>query len=207
MPKNLYKTSLDGERNGGIGLAGAAAAAAGEVPGDEEEEHLHVNQDMYKAVEVKPGECFEVVLKNNDLKSVLTWDFDVLNKDVKFTMFRTMGLAAASNKEAHRQRTASSKLTVLEENKLIEEGVDFVKEEPPLLCRPKESVQGSHVMDTNGTYILQWQCPEDGPGTKSGNAQLLYYYEVLSSESYRGSMTSLQSGFSQMSAASSCQSR
>lgn len=61
-------------------------------------------------------------------------------------------------------------------------------------------------MDTNGTYILQWHCPATTPA-KAGSAQLLYYYEVLSSESYRGSMTSLQSGFSAMSVASSCQSR
>lgn len=71
-------------------------------------------------------------------------------------------------------------------------------------------------MDTNATYILQWKCPvaeknADSSGgdqnARPGNAQLLYYYEVLSSESYRGSMTSLQSGFSAMSVASSCQSR
>lgn len=70
-------------------------------------------------------------------------------------------------------------------------------------------------MDTNATYILQWKCPvaENNPDSggdqngRPGNAQLLYYYEVLSSESYRGSMTSLQSGFSAMSVASSCQSR
>lgn len=70
-------------------------------------------------------------------------------------------------------------------------------------------------MDTNATYILQWKCPvaETNPNSggdqngRPGNAQLLYYYEVLSSESYRGSMTSLQSGFSAMSVASSCQSR
>lgn len=43
--------------------------------------------------------------------------------------------------------------------------------------------------------------------SSSSDAQLLYCYEILSSESYRGSMTSLQSGFSALSVASSCQSR
>lgn len=103
-----------------------------------EEEPVHdddVNQDMYKAVEVKQGEYFEVVLQNNDLKSVLTWDFDVLNMDVKFTVFRTMGLS-----KEQRERLCSGP-SVLQECKLIEEGVDFVKEEPTLTCRPKESVQ------------------------------------------------------------------
>lgn len=126
MPKNLYKTSLlDSERDA--------------VAGDEGEEHMHVNQDMYKAVEVRPGEYFEVVLKNNDLKSILTWDFDVLNLDVKFTVLRTMGLAKDSSPRP--EDRLSSKASVLEESKLIEDGVDFVREEPTLTCRPKESVQ------------------------------------------------------------------
>lgn len=101
-----------------------------------------MNQDMYKAIEVKQGEYFEVVLKNNDLKSVLTWDFDVLNVDVKFTVLRTMGTLRESQKGPDRQ---SSRASILEENKLNEEGVDFVKEEPTLTCRPKESVQVSLI--------------------------------------------------------------
>lgn len=122
MPKNLYKTAGD---------CGPDAVA-------EEERVNDVNQDMYKAVEVKQGECFEVLLQNNDLKSVLTWDFDVLNMDVKFTVFRTMGL---TNETVQQQERKSSGSSVLQEHKLIEEGVDFVREEPTLNCRPKESVQ------------------------------------------------------------------
>lgn len=126
MPKNLYKTSLDVERD---------------AMADEEEDMPHVNQDMYKAVEVKPGEYFEVVLKNNDLKSVLTWDFDVLNMDVKFTVLRTNGLAKESVQRAQEDKQSSRPASILEEGKLIEEGVDFVRVEPTLSCRPKESVQ------------------------------------------------------------------
>lgn len=117
VPKSLYKSSPDCEPDA--------------VP----EEHLNVNQDIYKAVEVKQGEYFEVVLKNNDLKSVLTWDFDVLNVDVKFTVLRTMGTLQEGQSRQDRR------LSILQENKLNEEGVDFVKEEPTLTCRPKESVQ------------------------------------------------------------------
>lgn len=124
MPKNLYKTSVDCDR--GEDLAGDG------------EENPHVNQDMYKAIVVKPGDYFEIVLKNNDLKSILTWDFDVLNLDVKFTVLRTNGLP----KELQRmENNHGSESSVLDQNKLIEEGVDFVKEQPTLTCRPKESVQ------------------------------------------------------------------
>lgn len=53
-------------------------------------------------------------------------------------------------------------------------------------------------------YIMQWFSPTSGA---EGPAQLNFFYEVLSSANYKGSMTSLQSGFSSSSAASSCQSR
>lgn len=133
VPKSLYKTSLDCEptiRNGvSDGLVGV------------DDGPLHVNEDMYKAVDLKQGEYFEIVLRNNDLKSVLTWDFDVLNTDVRFTVFRTMGLS----KDVEHGPKSSSAMSVLEESKLIEDGVDFVKEEPPLFCRPKESVQVMRV--------------------------------------------------------------
>lgn len=64
-------------------------------------------------------------------------------------------------------------------------------------------LQGSHVMTHAGSYVLQWICPPacDIP------AQLMLFYEVLSSENYKGSMSNLQSGISAMSLASSCQSR
>ncbi|XP_011885801.1 PREDICTED: SEC14-like protein 5 isoform X2 [Cercocebus atys] len=82
--------------------------------------------------------------------------------------------------------------------------------------------KGSHVTRWPGVYLLQWQmhsppgsvaCSLPGvddvltalhsPGPK---CKLLYYYEVLASEDFRGSMSSLESctsGFSQLSAATS----
>nr|XP_054310864.1 SEC14-like protein 5 isoform X3 [Pongo pygmaeus] len=82
--------------------------------------------------------------------------------------------------------------------------------------------QGSHVTRWPGIYLLQWQmhstpgsvaCSLPGvddvltalhsPGPK---CKLLYYCEVLASEDFRGSMSSLESctsGFSQLSAATS----
>lgn len=98
--------------------------------------------------------------------------------------------------------------------------------EPTLDCHQKESVQvrndiyiidnnvyfnsnsilnqqGSHVMAHNGSYVLQWICPAESELP----AQLMFFFEVLSSENYKGSMSNLQSGISAMSLASSCQSR
>lgn len=80
------------------------------------------------------------------------------------------------------------------------EGVNYFREEPTLICRHKESVQGSHVMHHNDSYLMHWFSPS--------GAQLNVFYEVLSSVNYKGSMTSLQSAFSSNSSAtSSCQSR
>lgn len=64
-------------------------------------------------------------------------------------------------------------------------------------------MQGSHVMTHTGNYVLQWACEE----TCETPAQLMFFYEVLSSENYKGSMSNLQSGISAMSLASSCSSR
>lgn len=78
------------------------------------------------------------------------------------------------------------------DNAGMKEGVHYVRLEEKVRCKPKEGVQGSHEMATAGTYVLQWMCPPscDGP------AQLMYFHEILSSANYKGSMTSLQSGFS-----------
>lgn len=105
----------------------------------------------------------------------------------------------------------------------------YFRVEPTLDCRQKESVQvkqstqsgayfcavdrrsnvilivlqGSHVMTHVGNYVLQWTCPP----SETTTAQLMFFYEVLSSAHYKGSMSNLQSGISAMSLASSCQSR
>lgn len=48
----------------------------------------HLHQNLYKTVELKTGYTHEVVIKNTDPKSVLTWDFDVLRNDLHFTLYR-----------------------------------------------------------------------------------------------------------------------
>lgn len=50
-------------------------------------------------------------------------------------------------------------------------------------------LQGTHIMQEAGTYILQWQNVEEtGEFLSSINthkAQLMYFYEILPSVSYR----------------------
>jgi len=103
------------------------------------------------------------------------------------------------------------------------EGTEYYRVEMPIVCHDGESIQGSHVTNTTGSYILQWSYFDRTELTKGGGggdmwdnithpshkAKVMYYYEVLNSLDYRGSMTSLQStqsGFSNISKVSGQQS-
>lgn len=175
VPKALYKMNSEEEATSGGALA-------------------HEHHNLYQTVELRSGYIHEVVIKNNDPKSVLTWDFDVMRSDLYFTLYR-------ATKDLPTKNDASTSFFDLSG---FEEGKNYFREEPTIICRHKESVQGSHVMNSTDNYILHWFCP---PSSSEGTAQLMYFHEILSSANYKGSMTSLQSGFSAMSVASSCQSR
>ncbi|KAM7352386.1 real-time isoform 2-T2 [Cochliomyia hominivorax] len=189
VPKSLYKMSSleeDEHNEQTHKIEGNNAEAL------TKQQHLH--QNLYKTVELKTGYNHEVVIKNTDPKSVLTWDFDVLRSDLHFTLYRV-------TKDLPEKHDLAVSFF---DSGDFQEGVNYFKEEPSLICHNKESVQGSHVMNHKDNYVLHWFSPSCG---SEGPAQLNYFYEVLSSANYRGSMTSLQSGFSANSAASSLQSR
>lgn len=163
VPKHLYKSESIEESNGAV--------------------HAHDHHGLYKSVDLKPGQLFELIIRNTDPKSVLTWDFEVLKNDTLFAVYHTEKELGASG---------SDNFSSVFDSADFKEGVNYKKIEQNVKCRPKEGVQGSHEMASTGSYVLQWMCPPscDGP------AQLMYFHEVLSSANYKGSMTSLQSGFS-----------
>lgn len=76
----------------------------------------------------------------------------------------------------------------------MKENVNYKKKEQTIKSRSKESIQGSIEME-KATYVLQFT----NPTTSEMSTRLLYFYEILSSANYRGSMTSLQSGLSAIS--------
>ncbi|XP_077299660.1 real-time isoform X2 [Arctopsyche grandis] len=181
---------------------------------------------IYRSVSLSKGNVHEVVVRNEDPSSVLTWDFDVLRQDIAFTVFKinvpvpnvdiidkvittTPSGAPHPDGEPHR--------TVID--KSWQEGVQYNKVECTIICHDGESIQGSHVMTETGAYILQWRWHHHNPhhdlidSLTHPKAQLMYFYETLASEDYRGSMSSLQSGnsgfsvLSGRSQASSCPSR
>ncbi|XP_006874960.1 PREDICTED: SEC14-like protein 5 [Chrysochloris asiatica] len=186
-----------------------------------EEDYEHADQlrqwtETYHSASVLRGAPHEVMVEILEGESVITWDFDILRGDVVFSLYHAKQAPTPGPWEPGAK--ASGRLV----DKGWALGTDYSRVETPLICREGESIQGSHVTRWPGVYLLQWQmhgapssmaCSLPGvddvltalhsPGPK---CKLLYYYEVLASEDFRGSMTSLESctsGFSQLSAATS----
>ncbi|XP_004604196.2 SEC14-like protein 5 [Sorex araneus] len=173
-----------------------------------EEEQGHAEQlrqwrDTYQAASVLRGAPHQVAVEILEGASVITWDFDILRGDVVFSLYHTRLPPRTEPREpgAAGQRPEHGWAP----------GADCSRVEAPLVCREGESIQGSHVTRWPGVYVLQWtmhSAPggDEAPQSPGPRCKLLYYYEVLASEDFRGSMSSLESctsGFSQLSAATS----
>ncbi|XP_034134791.1 protein real-time isoform X2 [Drosophila guanche] len=195
VPKTLYKMNSLEDHDDDVTIvspaSGSALAPVAVAPMKRlSAAHQHDHQNLYKSVDLKAGFSHELLIRNEDPKSVLTWDFDVMRNDLHFTLYRVTQELPQKNDDA---------VSYFDLQDFVE-GVNYFREEPTLVCRHKESVQGSHVMHHNDSYLMHWFSPS--------GAQLNLFYEVLSSVNYKGSMTSLQSAFSSnSSAASSVQSR
>ncbi|RVE45760.1 hypothetical protein evm_009608 [Chilo suppressalis] len=169
---------------------------------------------VYRCVSLGKGQVHEVLVVNRDPMSVLTWDFDVLRQSLSFCVYRTAHLLTPPEDEPDHAHSAGGacvggageEVGSMVERREWREGEHYHRVESALVCHDGESVQGSHVMLEEGSYVLQWRC-------ESGAAQLVYFHETLASHHYKGSMSSLQSGtsgfscLSGKSGASSCPSR
>ncbi|KAG8540015.1 hypothetical protein GDO81_019984, partial [Engystomops pustulosus] len=155
-----------------------------------------------------------------EVESVITWDFDVLRGDVVFSLFHSKRAPEVGQKEPASGATGAASgnnVQLMDKNWVL--GVDYRRVEAPLVCREGESIQGSHVTRWPGFYILQWKMHSPASGSSlarvddvlaslqgsSHKCKVLYYFEVLASEDFRGSMSSLEScsGFSQLSGVTS----
>ncbi|XP_029168276.1 protein real-time isoform X1 [Nylanderia fulva] len=177
VPKNLYRVDLEGTSG----------------------EHEH---SLYHSISLSRGQTHHVFIESDDPGAVLTWDFDVMRHNVVFTVL-------------HKSRNSENgtiaeipELAIGGDHEVAKELKDnYVKVEPSIVCHDGESIQGTHIMQDTGTYILQWQNQEDQteflPSISSHKAQLMYFYETLPSAHYRGSMMSLQSASGRSEASSS----
>lgn len=84
----------------------------------------------------------EVVIHNEDLGSVITWDFDVLRHGVSFCVYCTKNVIPASSTPA-----TPTGANIIEHRSVIEkswkEGKDFFIVEPNVVCFDGESIQVS----------------------------------------------------------------
>uniref|UniRef100_A0A3Q3WJP9 SEC14 like lipid binding 1 n=1 Tax=Mola mola TaxID=94237 RepID=A0A3Q3WJP9_MOLML len=179
-------------------------------------------ETIYQSASVFKGAPHEVLIEIIDASSVITWDFDMCKGDVVFNIYHSKRAPQLPRKDplgAHGITSpGGNNVQLIDKSWTL--GQDYSMVESPLTCREGESVQGSHITRWPGFYILQWKfhnmpaCSttnlprvDDVLATlqvSSHKCKVMYYTEVLGSEDFRGSMTSLESshsGFSQLSAA------
>uniref|UniRef100_A0AAQ5ZD84 SEC14 like lipid binding 1 n=1 Tax=Amphiprion ocellaris TaxID=80972 RepID=A0AAQ5ZD84_AMPOC len=179
-------------------------------------------ETIYQSASIFKGAPHELLIEIIDASSVITWDFDVCKGDVVFNIYHSKRAPQAPRKDplgAHGITSpGGNNVQLIDKSWTL--GQDYSMVESPLTCKEGESVQGSHITRWPGFYILQWKfhnmpaCSatnlprvDDVLATlqvSSHKCKVMYYTEVLGSEDFRGSMTSLESshsGFSQLSAA------
>ncbi|KAM3917251.1 SEC14-like protein 5 isoform 1-T3 [Leptodactylus fuscus] len=192
VPKSLYQTDDDAETS----------------------DHIRLwTETIYHSAFIYKGAPHEITAEILEVESVITWDFDVLRGDVVFSLFHSKRAPVTHQKDPASATTTSNNVQLLDKNWVL--GVDYRRVEAPLVCREGESIQGSHVTRWPGFYILQWRMHSPSTGSSmarvddvlaslqgsSHKCKIMYYFEVLASEDFRGSMSSLEScsGFSQLS--------
>jgi len=95
-----------------------------------------------------------VILHNEDLGSVITWDFDVLCHDVCFSVFVTKHeITQSQGMATGTLQTINGKIPVCENcdhksvlDKNWKEGQDFSQVENPTTCHDGESIQVCQVV-------------------------------------------------------------
>ncbi|XP_025086727.1 SEC14-like protein 1 isoform X4 [Pomacea canaliculata] len=172
-----------------------------------DEPHL-ISDSLYQTAHVVKEFPHEVLIQVPQRGSVITWDFDILKGDVTFTVFRCKKSVSEGPHHQHHVSGATGGIgSVQYIDKSMTVGVDLSIVEPPHICRDGDSVQGSHVTGQSGSYILQWKYFDSAKASfdfplSSHKSKVMYYTELLPSEAFRGSMSSLQScqsGFSSLS--------
>uniref|UniRef100_A0A8C4ZYR2 SEC14-like protein 1 n=1 Tax=Gadus morhua TaxID=8049 RepID=A0A8C4ZYR2_GADMO len=206
VPKSMYRTTEDME-NEGVRLW---------------------TETIYQSASIFKGAPHELLIQIIDASSVITWDFDVCKGDVVFNIFHSKRAPQPARKEPPGPHGVppppGNNVQLIDKSWTL--GQDYSRVESALTCKEGESVQGSHVTRWPGFYILQWRfhsmpaCAATSLPrvddvlaslqVSSHKCKVMYYTEVLGSEDFRGSMTSLESshsGFSQLSAATTSSSQ
>ncbi|XP_026773037.3 SEC14-like protein 1 isoform X2 [Pangasianodon hypophthalmus] len=173
----------------------------------ENEEIKLWTETIYKTASVFKGAPHEVLIAITEASSVITWDFDVCKGDAVFNIYHSKKAPQTQKRDTLGNLTGPGGNNVQMIDKAWILGKDYSLVETALTCREGESIQGSHVTRWPGFYILQWRFHSSASSLSSlqvstQKCRVMYYTEVLRSDDFRGSMTSLESshsGFSQLS--------
>uniref|UniRef100_A0A8C7X2I2 SEC14 like lipid binding 1 n=1 Tax=Oryzias sinensis TaxID=183150 RepID=A0A8C7X2I2_9TELE len=223
IDKEIIPDFLGGESMCEVPEGGLVPKSMYRTPEEVESEDVRLwTETIYQSSSIFKGAPHELVIEIIDAASVITWDFDVCKGDIIFNIYHSKRAPQPPRKDPLGAHGITS--PGLNNVQLIDKswtlGQDYSMVESPLTCKEGESVQGSHITRWPGFYILQWKfhsmpaCSatnlprvDDVLATlqvSSHKCKVMYYTEVLGSEDFRGSMTSLESshsGFSQLSAA------
>ncbi|XP_008303806.1 SEC14-like protein 1 [Stegastes partitus] len=186
----------------------------------EGEENRLLTDSIYKSASIFKGAPYEMLIEIAEASAVITWDFDVSKGDVIFSIYHSK----RPPKKDSITSLGAGNAQLIDRSWVL--GQDYSMVEKAFTCREGESVQGSHITRWPGFYILQWRfhslaaCAASSLPrvddvlaslqVSSHKCKIMYYTEVLASHDFRGSMSSLescQSGFSQLSAATTSSSQ
>ncbi|KAG8565591.1 hypothetical protein GDO81_012912 [Engystomops pustulosus] len=211
IDKEIIPDFLGGECLCEVSEGGLVPKALYRTPEELESEDIRLwTETIYQSASVFKGAPHEILIQIVDASSVITWDFDVCKGDIIFNIY-------------HSKRAPQ----VPKRDTLGAHGITSpVCNNVQLIDKEGESVQGSHVTRWPGFYILQWKfhnMPACATSSlprvddvlaslqvSSHKCKVMYYTEIIGSEDFRGSMTSLESshsGFSQLSAATTSSSQ
>lgn len=95
IPKQLYKTESVDEPDGNE--LDDCETDGDDVTGSTKIKLNEVN--LYQNIKLRPGQFHEIVIKNDDHRAVLTWDFESVKTEVLFTIFETDGDLNVTNGE------------------------------------------------------------------------------------------------------------
>ncbi|NP_001085706.1 SEC14-like lipid binding 1 L homeolog [Xenopus laevis] len=229
IDKEVIPDFLGGECMCEVPEGGLVPKALYRTPEELENDDIRLwTETIYQSASVFKGSPHEMLIQIVDASSVITWDFDVCKGDIVFNIYHSKRAPQAPKRDTLGAHGITSPVgnNVQLIDKAWQLGRDYSMVESPLICKEGESVQGSHVTRWPGFYILQWKfhsmaaCASSSlPRVEdvlaslqvsSHKCKVMYYTEIIGSEDFRGSMTSLESshsGFSQLSAATTSSSQ
>ncbi|PIK51313.1 putative SEC14-like protein 1, partial [Apostichopus japonicus] len=124
------------------------------------------SETVYKLSILQKGVPHEVLVHVTEAQQVLTWDFDVLRGDVTFAVLfskRPLTVLKEVNHAITSHHPAQGVSNTIVFDKSMVCGVNYNFVEQPLVCKAGESMQGSHICQAAGWYVLQWKYYQSVP--------------------------------------------